>query len=183
MVDVNTRTANWRLFGGGGLALAGLVGLGGLVAREFGASDLYFWLWNATYVLLAIALLFVAFGQTGSNGAVGASRWGKAVLVLAAVAAIVSVILRLTVGGAFIQARLGVLAVLLLLSAIAVFSRGVAGGIAKWALFVPALAAIARTVGLMFPENYLQWMDWVYAAGLFLTGLAYVLNRAGSSRK
>ena len=94
MVEVTERSANWRLFGGGGLLVGGLLLLLAALLPFAGTPvAVTFWLGVVGILLVGIALFFVAFGQTGSNGAVGASTWGKLVLVLAGIAAIVTALI------------------------------------------------------------------------------------------
>lgn len=184
MVEVTARSANWRLFGGGGLLLGGVLLLvGALLASSVG--EVAFWLTTVGYIVVGLALLFVAFGQTGSNGAVGASGLGKFVLVVAGAAAIVLGVLALL--GRFGVALPEVIAtvvlivfvVALLTAAVIVYGRGVARGFAKWALFVPAVAGILLVVD-RFADigGGTAWPAIVFAVVLLLTGLAYLFNRA-----
>lgn len=184
MVEVTERSANWRLFGGGGLLVGGVLLLAGaLLASSVG--EVAFWLATIGIIVVGLALFFVAFGQTGSNGAVGASGLGKFVLVVAGAAAIVQGVLALL-------ARFGValpeiistivvivLVVALLAAAAIVFGRGVARGFAKWALFVPAVVGILLVVDRFADiDGATGWLGIVFAAVLLLTGLAYLFNRA-----
>lgn len=185
MVDVNERSANWRLFGGGGLALGGLLTTIGVIVGAAGAADVQFWLSTIGLAVIGLALFFVAFGQTGSNGAVGASGWGKAVLAVAGAAAIVTAILAVLgfvgVGTPVVlsQILVVVLAVFLLLSAVAIFGRGVAKGIAKWALFVPAVVAIVWAIDTFagFTAGGFPWVGLLFALTALLTGVFYLFNK------
>lgn len=183
MVEVNERTANWRLFGGGGLLVGGALALVGVLLNMASLADVGVWLTIIGWALIGVALFFVAFGQTGSNGAVGASGWGKAVLVIAGLAALVTALfVLLAVLGIALPEVLWTVVVIvfaaaLLLSAIAIFGRGVAKGIAKWALFVPAIAAVLLAVDVFAPINASSWIDIVFTATIALTGLFYLLNK------
>jgi hypothetical protein len=78
---VDKDSANWRLFGGGGLVVAGLLWLLGVILEVAGVVAVGGWIVIVALFLLGVALFLVAFGETGSNGAVGASVFGKVVLV------------------------------------------------------------------------------------------------------
>jgi hypothetical protein len=184
-VQVDKQSANWRLFGGGGLALGGLLQLiaGVLEIAAPGYAALVVLILGL--VVAGVAYFFVAFGQTGSNGAVGALGWGKVVLVIAGTAlALLGITLALIV---FANVNLpfvtiGVLSVIFLLASLAasfaIFGRGVAKGIAKWALFVPSVWAIVEVVGSfgVFGDTT-GWVDIVFGILLLLTGLAYLFNK------
>lgn len=184
VVEVNERSANWRLFGGGGLALGGLLGTIGVIVGVAGVSDALFWLWTIGVLLVGVALLFVAFGQTGSNGAVGALGWGKAVLVIAAAAAIVYAVLAILsivgveIPGILAQVLFIVLVVFLLLSAVAIYGRGVAKGIAKWALFVPVVAGILLVIdSFVSISGGFPWVTLLFSLALLFTGVFYLFNK------
>src|SRR5688572_16009871 len=69
MVEVTERSANWRLFGGGGLLVGGLLLLlAALLPLAGTPAAVTFWLGVVGILLVGIALFFVAFGETGSNG-------------------------------------------------------------------------------------------------------------------
>lgn len=185
MVDVNERSANWRLFGGGGLALGGLLATIGVVVGLAGLADVDFWLGTIGLLLIGIALFFVAFGQTGSNGAVGASGWGKAVLVIAGAAAVLSAVLAAIVSlGMAIPLIVGqilliVFVAFLLLSAVAIFGRGVAKGIARWALFVPVVAGVIWVIDTFanFTAGGFPWVSLVFGVTVLLVGVSYLFNK------
>lgn len=185
VVEVNERSANWRLFGGGGLALGGLLATIGVIAGAVGAADVWFWLWTIGILLVGVALFFVAFGQTGSNGAVGASGWGKAVLAIAGAAAILYALLAiLSFFGVALplilsQVLVIVFVVFLLLSAVAIFGRGVAKGIAKWALFVPVVVGVIWVIDTFagFTAGGFQWVGLLFALTTLLTGVFYLFNK------
>ncbi len=82
MANVSTRTANWRLLGGGGLIVGGILWVLHLVLVQAGVLSLVPWLFAIALLVIAVALAFVAFGETGSNGAVGKDVLGKAALIV-----------------------------------------------------------------------------------------------------
>lgn len=187
MVEVTKKSANWRLFGGGGLIIGGVLlllgsllgglGIGGAVSAV---------IWGLSLIVVGVALFFVAFGQTGSNGAVGASGLGKGALVLAGISAVLWGIFVLATGfGAGLPGWLATvaiiaLAVTLIVSAVVVFGRGVAKGFAKWALFVPAvLVVLISILGYVAgAAGVVLWLVVALGAVLALTGLAYLFNKA-----
>lgn len=184
-VKVNDRSANWRLFGGGGLALGGLLQLiaGVLEITAPGFTAVVLLCLGLT--VSGAAYFFVAFGQTGSNGAVGALTWGKIVLAIAGAAlALISLVVALAV---FAEVNLpavtlGALSIIYviatILGSVAIFGRGVAEGIAKWALFLPSGWAILEVLVSfgVFGEST-GWIDIVFGLLLLLTGLSYLFNK------
>ena len=184
MVEVTERSANWRLFGGGGLLVGGLLLLLAALLPFAGTpTPVTLWLGVVGILLVGVALFFVAFGQTGSNGAVGASSWGKIVLVVAGAAAIVTAIIAIL--GNFGVTALDVLspfvaivlAVALLLSAVAIFGRGVAKGIAKWILFLPAVWSIVAVINAFAAFDSVGFIAIVFSVLVLLTGAAYLFNK------
>jgi hypothetical protein len=190
VVDVNERSANWRLFGGGGLALGGVLAIIGVLAGAVGVADVWFWLWTISFLLIGVGLFFVAFGQTGSNGAVGASGWGKAVLAIAGAAAILYAVLAVLglVGVALplilSQILVIVFVLFLLLSAVAIFGREVAKGIAKWALFVPVVVGVIWVIDTFagFTTGGFTWVALLFGLATLLTGVFYLFNKVDVGR-
>jgi hypothetical protein len=139
-------------------------------------------------LLVAVALFFVAFGETGSNGAVGASVFGKIVLVALGLGWGFFAVLQVTAAiGLSSPGSLTYIAGILviaggILSTFSIYERGVARGAARWVLAVPTLFSIAWVI-LAF-----GWIDVAFSpfdtiAGLVValayavTGLLYLLNR------
>jgi hypothetical protein len=182
---VDKDSANWRLFGGGGLLAGGLIWLVGAIVAIVAAGPIAFWLGLIGVLLVGVALFFVAFGQTGSNGAVGASLFGKIVLVVFGVGyLLVAASLLLSAFGVGVSGIVGIVAGAFvifggLISAYAIFQRGVARGAAKWVLFVPAvlgvLFAFTSLFGLLSFGG--GWPFLVLGLGFAVTGLLYLLNR------
>lgn len=185
VVEVNERSANWRLFGGGGLALAGVALVIAAIAGAVGAFDAWFWITIIGVLLIGVALFFVAFGQTGSNGAVGASALGKAALVVAGAAAIVYAVLgilnffAISTPVLLSQIFLIVFVLFLLISAAVIFNRGVAKGIAKWILFVPVVLGIIWVIDAFvgFNASGFPWVSLLFGIGILLTGVFYLFNK------
>jgi hypothetical protein len=184
MVEVTERSANWRLFGGGGLLVGGLLLLLAALLPYAGTpGTVTFWLYVVGILLVGIALFFVAFGQTGSNGAVGASVWGKLMLVIAGIAAIVTALI--AVLGNFGITALAVIspfvaivfAVALVLSAVAIFGRGVAKGIAKWILFLPAVWSVIAVINAYASFDSVGFIPIVFSVLVLLAGAAYLFNK------
>lgn len=185
MVEVTKKSANWRLFGGGGLLVGGLLWALAAILGLAGVGAVAGWLGAIGLLVIGIAHLFVAFGETGSNGAVGASGWGKVVLVVAALGwallGVNGIIGQVSGSGVDWLSTVGIVLALVggILSAIAVFGRGVAKGIAKWAMFVPVvIAAVYYLLGLAGMSAGYEWLGIVTAIAFLLTGLAYLFNKA-----
>jgi hypothetical protein len=184
MATVDKESANWRLFGGGGLLVGGLLWLIGELVGLAGAGSVGTWLSIIGAILVGIALFLVAFGETGSNGAVGASVFGKIALVVFGLGwvlyGLVALLAAVGVAGPAVLVTIaGVLIVLGgLFSAFAVYQRHVARGAARWILFAPVLW------GILFVISALEWVaidGWwlggVLALLFAVTGLLYLLNR------
>src|SRR5690606_1957730 len=85
MTTVDKDTANWRLYGGGGLLVGGLLWLVGLIlSAAAGMPDVGRWVIVIGIVVIAVGFFLVGYGQTGSNGAVGNNVMGKVGLWAAA---------------------------------------------------------------------------------------------------
>ena len=186
MATVNKDTANWRLFGGGGLLVGGLIWLLGEILKYAGQMTVASWLEAVGVIVVGVALFFVAFGQTGSNGAVGGSVFGKIALVVFGIGwLLLGIVWLLAVAGApiGISGTLVTLGVILLavggvVSAILVYQAGVARGAARWVLFAPALwGVLYAIVALGWVTFGGMWLLLVQAALFVVTGLLYLLNR------
>ena len=190
MATVNRESANWRLFGGGGLIVGGLLWLIGQVLTLVLASVSVVppFVVAVGILVIAIALFFVAFGETGSNGAVGASLFGKIVLVALGAGWVIFSVLQVTAAiGLSSPVALNYAAGILViaggvLSTFAIYERGVARGAARWVLAVPTVISIAWVI-IAF-----GWIDVSFTpidtiVGLVLslayaaTGVLYLLNR------
>lgn len=182
---VDKDSANWRLFGGGGLLVGGLLGVIAVIIGAAGAATVGAWIGVVGTLLIGIALFFVAFGETGSNGAVGGSVFGKIVLVGFGLGWILyGAIGLLGLLGISAPSVLGLVAAVLVvvggvLSAVAVYQGGVARGLAKWIIALPVVW------GIVLVLHQLGWVSVLGAtvltgvlAVLFaITGLLYLLNR------
>lgn len=185
MTNIDKDTANWRLFGGSALLVGGLLWLIGAILKLAGVAGADAWLVAIGILLAGIAAFFVAFGQTGSNGAVGASALGKVGLVAFGLGWVV-------LAGASLFVLFGALAsvpdvlrwvvaalVVIggLIGAFIINGRGVARGLAKWVLFLPVLWAIVYFLQELGVFTLGAWVGAVLAALLAITGLLYLLNR------
>ncbi len=178
---INERTANWRLFGGGGLILGGLLWF---IVAIIGAGGIGTWLQIVAYIALAIAGFMLAFGETGSNGVVGGSVLGKIAFVAFGIGfAILALVPLLGFAGVSLPAELAIVAIVLIafgavVGAIVAYQKGVARGIARWIFFVPAVLALVWlfvTLGwVAIGGNILAIL---LSLALALAGVAYLLNR------
>ncbi len=190
MATVDKDTANWRMYGGGGLLVGGLLWLIAVILGQAGMSgDVSKWLGIIGLVVVAIGFFLVAWGQTGSNGAVGDSMLGKVGLWAAALGTLLWALLPLfgvaVVAGTsvptgtwgWVVAALVVVGTLL--AAIAIMQKGVAKGLAKWAMFLVFLLALLFFLGVVAGVGALaNWViGLVFAIVVALTGLIYVLNK------
>jgi hypothetical protein len=176
---VNQETANWRFFGGGAIAIAGLLWSIGLSLVQAGVTAFSPWLSIVALIVLALGFVLVAFGQTGSNGAVGTSVLGKIALVVYAATWLLMAIGRaISLGDAINTAAIVLLISSGILSAIVIFKTGVARGAARWILFLPVFVGSLASLGMWLPLIAGQWWVWLVLAVLFLaTGVLYLLNR------
>lgn len=184
MATIDKDTANWRLFGGSAILIGGVLWLIGALLGLANLGQVSLWLGAIGVLLVGIGFFFVAFGQTGSNGAVGASLVGKLALValglgwvLYAAGAIFA-----SFGIAFPSVLNYVIGALVILGglfgAFVVYGRGVARGAAKWVLFLPVLWSILVFIAAFGWVALTGWWLGAVLAALFaITGLLYLLNR------
>lgn len=182
MASVDKNTANWRLFGGGGLLVGGLLWtLAALLGQAGVSADLTKWLGIIGLIVVAIGFFLVAWGQTGSNGAVGKNVVGKVGLWAAAIGTLLWAVLplftALTTTWVWVIAALLVLGTLL--SAVAIMQNGTAKGLAKWMMFLVFLLALVFFLGVTGLVSALaNWVvGLVFAIVVALTGLIYLLNK------
>lgn len=181
---VDKESANWRLLGGGGLLVGGLLWLIATIVSLAAPGPIGGWLGVIGTILVGVALFFVAFGETGSNGAVGADLFGKIALVVFGLGWVLFGVLGLLAGlGVAAPSVLAIVAgvfVVLggLFSAFAIFQRGVARGAANWILFAPVLWGVLYViVALGWVSLTGWWLGAILAALFAITGLLYLLNR------
>ena len=159
MASVDKESANWRLFGGGGLLVGGLLWLVAQLVTVAGAPAVATWIGVIGVLLVGVALLLVAFGQTGSNGAVGSDILGKIALVVFGLGWVIYGFVWVSAGIGFaapgILTTIAAVFVVLggLFSAFAIFQRGVARGAARWIMFAPVLW------GVLFVISALGWIS------------------------
>jgi len=179
---VNERTANWRLFGGGGLVLGGVLWLIATIANVGGALDT--WLRIVAFLALAVAGFMLAFGQTGSNGVVGGSLLGKLGFVAFGIGfALLALAPLLGLAGTTLPGGLATVAIVLIaiggvVGAIVAYQKGIARGIARWIFGVPAVIAVVwmlTTLGLITLEGNVLVI--LLALAYVLAGVVYLLNR------
>ncbi len=179
---VNERSANWRLFGGGGLILGGVLWLISAIVGAGGAIST--WLQIVAFIALAVAGFMLAFGQTGSNGVVGGSVLGKLGFVAFGIGfALLALGPLLGLAGTTLPPVLATVGIVLIaigavVGAIVAYQKGVARGIARWIFFVPAVLAVVWlfvTLGwVALGGNILVIL---LSLALALAGVAYLLNR------
>lgn len=179
---VNERTANWRIFGGGGLVLGGLLWLIVTLVAVGGVLDT--WLRIIAFVALAVAGFMLAFGQTGSNGIVGGSVLGKLGFTAFGIGfALLALVPLLGVAGVALPAGLATVGIVLIaiggvIGAIVTYQKGVARGVARWIFFVPAVIAVVwmlTTLGLVALAGNV--LTILLALAYALAGVAFLLNR------
>ena len=178
MANVSSRTANWRLLGGGGLILGGILWTLHAVLVQAGILSLGPWLYVVALIVVAVALVLVAFGETGSNGAVGDWVLGKAALIVYAAGFLLLAVNAAAALGATVVAIAAVLVILGgLVSAYAINKKGVAKGAARWFLFIPAVVGALLAIGVAFvPALNLWWLGLALAVLLGITGVLYLFN-------
>ncbi|CAN5609194.1 hypothetical protein BH10ACT7_BH10ACT7_26530 [soil metagenome] len=185
MATVDKDSANWRLFGGGGLLVGGLLWLIAVIVGIAAPGNVVAtWISIIGVLLVGVALFLVAFGETGSNGAVGASLFGKLVLVAFGLGWVVfGLVWLLAAVGVAAPSVVGLIAGVLvvvggILSTFAIWQRHVARGAARWIIAVPVI------LGILFVISALGWVvitGWwlpaLVSLGFLVTGLLYLLNR------
>ena len=178
MANVTSRTANWRLFGGGGLALGGLLWALAWILAINKVPTVPSWIFVIAIIIIAVALAFVAFGETGSNGVVGKETLGKAALVIYAAGWLLIAINTAAGLGTVIVNIAGFLVIIGgLVSADAVYHRHVARGAARWILFVPAIIGTVYALGLWDRMlGSVIVLGLLVALGFLVTGVLYLVN-------
>jgi hypothetical protein len=178
MAIISSRTANWRLFGGGGLIIGGLLWAVHAILVKAGVLVLGQWPFVVALIVVAAGLVFVAFGETGSNGAVGRWLLGKIALVVFAAGFVVVALNAAVELHVLVSQVAGVIIVVAgLASAYVIFRKAVAKGAARWFLFVPVAASILWVIGFFTPDTYpVWWVPLVLAVLLVATGVLYLLN-------
>jgi len=182
---VTERTANWRLFGGGGMLAGSLLWLVALIVAAAGTSGpITGWLTTIGFLLLGASGFFLAFGQTGSNGVVGGSVLGKLGFVAFGVGfLLLGLILLLPALGTALPGELLTLGIVLIViggivGAIVTYQKGVARGAARWFFFVPAAIAVVwalTSLGFVLIEGNV--LTTLLALAYALAGLVFLLNR------
>jgi len=177
---VNKSTANWRLFGGGGLAIGGFLYALAYLLNKDGDKDV-FWMWVISLAIIGIGFFFVGYGETGSNGAVGGSSTGKLALFITAGLFLLSALLDILVhNGSDVDSSIFdviqiATIVALAWSALEISNKNVAKGNAAIVLFV--VAAWAAFIQIMdWSDNLDWWQFFVYGLTILGTGILYVLN-------
>lgn len=183
MAIVNKNTANWRLYGGGGLLVGGILWLVTIIAGQAGVSGgAMTWVWTIGLIVVALGFFFVGWGETGSNGAVGGSMLGKVGLLAAALGVLLWALLplfKVAVAGTWGWLIAILVVVGTLLAAVAIMQKRVVRGIAHWAMFAVFLLALLYFLGTVGSVSALgNWViGLIFAIVVALTGLLYLLNR------
>lgn len=182
---VTERSANWRIFGGGGMLAGGLLWLIALIVAAAGAGGpIPAWLTALGYLLLGVSGFFLAFGQTGSNGVVGGSVLGKLGFVAFGIGFILLGLVPLIGStGTSLPAGTTTFAVVLMVlggivGAIVTYQKGIARGVARWFFAVPIAISV---VWLLATSNILaiagNILPLLVAVAFALAGLVLMLNR------
>lgn len=180
MTNLNRSTANWRLFGGGGLALGGFLYALTYILERDGSYDTS-WLGVVSLAIAGLGFFFVAYGQTGSNGAVGASTSGRLALYATSGLFLLDALLRILVHeGSNVDSNvldIVQLATVVVLAwaayevskgDVATENAGIAlFGVASWA----ALVQILNWAG-----GYGWWQAFVLGLSILATGVLYINN-------
>jgi hypothetical protein len=184
MARVTKNSANWRLFGGGGMLLGALLWLIALLVAGAGSGgELTSWLTIIGFLLLGASGFFLAFGQTGSNGVVGGNVLGKIAFVAFGVGfLLLGLVPLLSVLGVALPGELRTIGVVLIavgaiVGAIITYQKGVARGLSRWFFFVPAILSVlwlATTLGWISIGAILAT---IVAAAYVIAGLLFLLNR------
>ncbi len=182
---VTERTANWRLFGGGGMLAGSVLWLIALIASAAGSSGpVTGWLTTIGFLLLGASGFFLAFGQTGSNGVVGGSVLGKLGFVAFGIGFLLLGLGPLLAAfGATLPAGTGTVAIVLIviggiIGAVVTYQKGVARGAARWFFAVPVVMSIVwllATAGLFAITGNV--LPLLVALAFALAGLLFLLNR------
>lgn len=182
---VTERSANWRIFGGGGMLAGGLLWLIALIVAAAGAGGpITGWLMTLGFLLLGASGFFLAFGQTGSNGVVGGSVLGKLGFVAFGIGfLLLGLIPLLSSFGTSLPAGTATVATVLIviggvIGAVVTYQKSVARGAARWILAIPVVISIVwlfSTAGwLALGGNVLVTL---LALAFTLAGLVLMLNR------
>lgn len=181
MSQVNQSTANWRLFGGGGLAVGGILYALAILLGKDSADDIWFWLAVIGLLVAGVAFFFVAWGETGSNGAVGGDQNGKlALFITAGLFILYAVLLFLVHEGNNIDDTIFDIVQIATILALAwaaysIANKGVAKGLAALALYAVAAWALVVQV-LNWADEYDWYQAFILGLALAATGVLYVLN-------
>jgi len=182
---VNKGTANWQLFGGGGMLVGGLLWLIALVVEAgAGGGVVSEWLIIVGFLLLGASGFFLAFGQTGSNGVVGGSVFGKLGFVAFGVGFLLAGLVPLlaTLGTALPTQTTTVGGVLIVIggaiAAAVTYQKGIARGAARWffavAVFVSVVWLFSVAGWLAIGGNILVTL---VALAYSFAGMLFLLNR------
>ncbi len=180
MANVDKNTANWRLFGGGGMLLGGILWLIALIIGA-GSAEAAKWLTIIGLVIVAVGFFLVAWGETGSNGAVGNNLLGKVGLWAAALGTLLWALTPLF--GTTISGLSVIIAILIvvgtLIAAVVIMQKGVARGLAKWAMFAVFVVALLFFLGVLAVIAALanSVITIIFAIVVSLTGFLYLLNK------
>ena len=182
---VTDRSANWRIFGGGGMLAGGLLWLIALIVAAAGAGGpISGWLYTIGLLLLGASGFFLAFGETGSNGVVGGSVLGKLGFVALGVGFLLLGLIPLLASfGTTVPDGLLTLGIVLIviggiIGAIVTYQKGVARGAARWIFFIPAAIAVVwalSTLGFVLIQGNV--LTTLLALAYALAGLVLMLNR------
>lgn len=183
MATVDNKSANWRLYGGGGLLVGGVLWILSIILVQAATSaELGKWLLFFGLLVVAVGFFVLAWGQTGSNGVVGGNMLGKVGLWAAAIGFLLWALATIVAGMA--TSTLFVIVALLIvigtfMAAIGIMQKGIAKGLGKWAMFLVFLLALLFFLGVVASVAALT--NWVvaliFAIVVALTGLIYLMNR------
>ena len=185
MARVTKTSANWRLFGGGGMLAGGVLWvIALLVSGDGSGGEITSWLTLIGFLLLGASGFFLAFGQTGSNGVVGGSVLGKLGFVAFGIGfLLLGLVPLLAILGVSLPSELETVGLVLLaiggvVGAIVTYQKGVARGVSRWFFAVPAVIAVvwvATSLGWIALGGNL--LVTLLAVAYTIAGLLFLLNR------
>lgn len=178
MANITSRTANWRLFGGIGLIVGGLLWTLHIVLVQARLLATGPWIFLVALLVIAVALVPLAFGETGSNGIVGNYTLGKlALAIYAAGFVLFAVNGAASLGDVVVAIAAALLIIGGLVSAYAIYRKRVAKGAARAFLFLPALVGTLWAIGVAWAPALSLWgIQIAFALLLAIAGGLYLVN-------
>lgn len=178
MANITSRTANWRLLGGGGLLVGGLLFALHVILVQSRVLFTGPWIFVVALLIIAVALVPLAFGETGSNGVVGNYTLGKFALAIYATAFMLfAVNAAAALGIVVVSIAAALLIVGGLVSAYTISRKRVAKGAARVFFFAPALVGALWAMGVVWVAGLNLWgIQLAFALLLAIAGGLFLVN-------